>query len=100
MEARSKNSSAFVPPGRPRNWKEKALRSLEKTVSNRVDGNQLEDRSLNKAWLARYLEVCKNVIMDDLQLAKVAIPCFPPDWQIYDRYVHMYHTSVCRRVSI
>ncbi|ULU07000.1 hypothetical protein L3Y34_018646 [Caenorhabditis briggsae] len=98
MDARSKNSSAFVPPGRPRNWKEKALRSLEKTVVNRVDGNQLEDRSLNKAWLARYLEVCRNVIMDDLQSAKVAIPCFPPDWQIYDRYVNMYHSAVCRKL--
>ncbi|CAO4365902.1 unnamed protein product [Caenorhabditis nigoni] len=98
MDARSKNSSAFVPPGRPRNWKEKALRSLEKTVVNRVDGNQLEDRSLNKAWLARYLEVCRNVIMDDLQSAKIAIPCFPPDWQIYDRYVNMYHSAVCRKL--
>ncbi|CAL2033433.1 unnamed protein product [Caenorhabditis brenneri] len=98
MDAKSKNSSAFVPPGRPRNWKNRALWTLEKTVANRVDGNQLEDRSLNKAWLARYLEVCRNVIMDDLQLAKVAIPCFPPDWQIYERYVHMYHNSVCRRL--
>lgn len=98
MDARSKNSSSFVPPGRPRNWKDKALAALEKTVDNRVYGNQLEDRSLNKAWLARYLEVCRNVIMEDLQSAKVAIPCFPPDWQIYERYVNLYHSAVCRKL--
>uniref|UniRef100_A0A8R1ERK2 Uncharacterized protein n=2 Tax=Caenorhabditis japonica TaxID=281687 RepID=A0A8R1ERK2_CAEJA len=98
-DARNKNSSAFVPPGRPRRWKEKALQSLEKTVVFRVEGNQLEDRSLNKAWLARYLEVCRNVIMDDLLLAKAAMPCFPPEYQIYDRYVAMYHNAICKRVN-
>ncbi|CAI2325577.1 unnamed protein product [Caenorhabditis sp. 36 PRJEB53466] len=98
MDARAKNSSAFVPPGRPRRWKQMALRCLEKTVEGRVEGNQLEDRSLNKAWLARYLEVCKNVIMDDLIVAKAAMPCFPPDWQIHDRYVAMYHNAVCARL--
>ncbi|VDO87130.1 unnamed protein product [Haemonchus placei] len=71
---------------------------LEKTVWSRVEGNQLEDRSLNKAWLARYLEVCRKVIVDDLQLARAAVPCFPPDYQIYDRFVHMYHNCVCKRL--
>lgn len=54
MDAREKSASAFVPPGRPRRWRERAFRVLEKTVVSRVEGNQLEDRSLNKAWLARW----------------------------------------------
>ncbi|XGW11761.1 hypothetical protein V3C99_012886 [Haemonchus contortus] len=90
--------SAFMPPGRPRQWRKKAFEVLEKTVWSRVEGNQLEDRSLNKAWLARYLEVCRKVIVDDLQLARAAVPCFPPDYQIYDRFVHMYHNCVCKRL--
>ncbi|CAB3411296.1 unnamed protein product [Caenorhabditis bovis] len=98
MENRRASANAFVPPGRPRKWKEKALQVLEKTVESRIEGNQLEDRSLNKAWLARYLEVCRNVIIDDLTLAKAAIPCFPPEYQIYDRLVSMYHNAVCARL--
>ncbi|CAI5442022.1 unnamed protein product [Caenorhabditis angaria] len=98
MDNKQTNSNAFMPPGRPRRWKEKALQALEKTVVFRIEGNQLEDRDLNKAWLARYLEVCRNVIMDDLLVAKAAIPCFPPEYQIYDRYVAMYHNAVCKRL--
>lgn len=90
--------NAFMPPGRPRQWRKKTFEVLEKTVWSRVEGNQLEDRSLNKAWLARYLEVCRKVIVDDLQLARAAVPCFPPDYQIYDRFVHMYHNCVCKRL--
>ncbi|KAK6734823.1 hypothetical protein RB195_018172 [Necator americanus] len=92
------HGSAFMPPGRPRQLRKKAFEVLEKTVWSRVEGNQLEDRSLNKAWLARYLEVCRKVIVDDLQLARAAVPCFPPDYQIYDRFVHMYHNCVCKRL--
>ncbi|RCN49298.1 hypothetical protein ANCCAN_04548 [Ancylostoma caninum] len=97
LEKKSRGS-AFMPPGRPRQWRKKAFEVLEKTVWSRVEGNQLEDRSLNKAWLARYLEVCRKVIVDDLQLARAAVPCFPPDYQIYDRFVHMYHNCVCKRL--
>ncbi|KIH67398.1 exocyst complex component Sec6 [Ancylostoma duodenale] len=97
LEKKSRGS-AFMPPGRPRQWRKKAFEVLEKTVWSRVEGNQLEDRGLNKAWLARYLEVCRKVIVDDLQLARAAVPCFPPDYQIYDRFVHMYHNCVCKRL--
>ncbi|KAJ1357703.1 Exocyst complex component S6 [Parelaphostrongylus tenuis] len=92
------HDNAFMPPGRPRNWRKKTFEVLEKTVWSRVEGNQLEDRTLNKAWLARYLEMCRKVIVDDLQLARAAIPCFPPDYQIYDRFVHMYHNCICKRL--
>ncbi|WKX93298.1 hypothetical protein Q1695_010944 [Nippostrongylus brasiliensis] len=97
VEKKAKGSE-FMPPGRPRQWRKKTFEVLEKTVWSRVEGNQLEDRSLNKAWLARYLEVCRKVIVDDLQIARAAVPCFPPDYQIYDRFVHMYHNCVCKRL--
>ncbi|CAD6198529.1 unnamed protein product [Caenorhabditis auriculariae] len=99
MDNQKANANAFVPPGRPRKWKQKTLEVLEKTAVFRIEGNQLEDnKTLNKAWLARYLEVCRKVILEDLQCAKAAIPCFPPEYQIYDRLVHMYHNAVCKRV--
>ncbi|VDM41488.1 unnamed protein product [Toxocara canis] len=43
----------FMPPGRPRGWRQKCLEVIAKTVHQRIEGNQLEDRSLNKQWLAR-----------------------------------------------
>jgi exocyst complex component 3 len=36
---------------------------------------------------------------EDLRVAKSGtVGCFPPDYQIYDRYVSMYHHCVARRV--
>lgn len=43
----------FMPPGRPRAWRQKCIEVIAKTVRQRIEGNQLEDRSINKQWLAR-----------------------------------------------
>lgn len=45
----------FVPPGRPREWRKKTFAVLEHTVRQRVEGNQFEDRNINKQWLARFV---------------------------------------------
>lgn len=48
----------------------------------------------------RYLEVCRKVIVEDLMLARAAIPCFPPDYQIYDRFLNWYHDCIRKRVRV
>uniref|UniRef100_A0A914ZKW2 Exocyst complex component 3 n=1 Tax=Parascaris univalens TaxID=6257 RepID=A0A914ZKW2_PARUN len=46
-----------------------------------------------------YLEVCRLVLVDDLTVAKSgAVPCFPPHYNIYDRFVGMYHNCISSRV--
>uniref|UniRef100_A0A0R3S2D1 Exocyst complex component Sec6 n=1 Tax=Elaeophora elaphi TaxID=1147741 RepID=A0A0R3S2D1_9BILA len=98
MDQRS-STNDFIPPGRPRKWREKCLEVIASTVKQRIEGNQLEDRSLNRQWLARYLEVCRLVLVDDLMVAKsAASPCFPPSYGIYDRFVAMYHNLLSGRV--
>uniref|UniRef100_A0A1I8EWE1 Uncharacterized protein n=1 Tax=Wuchereria bancrofti TaxID=6293 RepID=A0A1I8EWE1_WUCBA len=96
---RQASTSDFMPPGRPRKWRQKCLEVIASTVKQRIEGNQLEDRSLNKQWLARYLEVCRLVVVDDLLVAKsAASPCFPPSYEIYDRFVSMYHNLLSGRL--
>jgi exocyst complex component 3 len=50
--------SGFLPPGRPKKWREKAMEVLEKAVEQRIEGTQVDERADNKMWLVRYLEVC------------------------------------------
>lgn len=89
----------FMPPGRPRKWRQKLFEVLNNTVTQRVEGNQLEDRTTNKHWLAVYLEVCRKVVVDDLKVVKKGLSdCFPPDYRIYDRYIHMYHSAISKRL--
>ncbi|VDK45758.1 unnamed protein product [Anisakis simplex] len=89
----------FMPPGRPRGWRKRCLEVIAETVRQRIEGNQLEDRSLNKQWLARYLEVCRLVFVDDLLVARSgAVPCFPPHYNIYERFVGMYHNCISSRL--
>lgn len=96
---RQSSTNDFMPPGRPRKWRQKCLEVIASTVKQRIEGNQLEDRSLNKQWLARYLEVCRLVLVDDLLVAKsAASPCFPPSYEIYDRFVSMYHNLLSGRL--
>ncbi|OZC07540.1 exocyst complex component 3 family protein [Onchocerca flexuosa] len=96
---RQSSTNNFMPPDRPRKWRQKCLEIIASTVKQRIEGNQLEDRSLNRQWLARYLEVCRFILVDDLMVAKsAASPCFPPSYGIYDRFVSMYHNLLSARL--
>uniref|UniRef100_A0A914Z9C5 Exocyst complex component Sec6 n=1 Tax=Panagrolaimus superbus TaxID=310955 RepID=A0A914Z9C5_9BILA len=96
---RLSSNDNFMPPGRPRKWRSKLYEVLSKNVTNRVEGNQLQDRSTNKQWLAVYLEVCRKVVVEDLKVVKSGIvQCFPPEYKIYDRYINMYHSAISKRL--
>lgn len=69
-------SSHFMPPGRPRRWRQKCMDVLENLVQHRVEGNQLADRASNKQWLALYLEVCRRIICEDLVVVRVSLFCY------------------------
>ena len=40
---------------------------------NRIEGNQMEDREGHKMWLVRHLEVTRQIMVDDLKVAKVML---------------------------
>lgn len=87
--------SGFLPPGRPKKWREMAFRELEKSVSQRIEGTQVDERSSNKMWLVTYLELSRQFILEDLRVVKTLCgPCFPPSYNIINKFVHMYHQSL------
>ncbi|XP_047102753.1 exocyst complex component 3 isoform X1 [Schistocerca piceifrons] len=92
--------SGFLPPGRPKKWREKALDVLEKSVAQRIEGTQVDEREDNKMWLVRYLELTRQLILEDLRVVKtLCVPCFPPQWDILNTYVHMYHKCLSRHLQ-
>ncbi|KAJ8914761.1 hypothetical protein NQ315_013264 [Exocentrus adspersus] len=89
---KQQKQTGFLPPGRPKRWKEMAFRILEKSVASKIEGTQVEEREDNKHWLIRYLELIRMMILEDLRVVKtLCVPCFPPRYNIIDRYIHMYH---------
>ncbi|XP_058536007.1 exocyst complex component 3 isoform X2 [Ochotona princeps] len=58
-----KKQTGFVPPGRPKNWKEKMFDILERTVTTRIEGTQADTRESDKMWLVRHLEIVRNAEM-------------------------------------
>lgn len=52
--------SGFLPPGRPKKWRENTLEVLEEAVGERIEGNMFEGRSDSKNWLIKHLEVNQN----------------------------------------
>ncbi|KAK2193650.1 hypothetical protein NP493_9g03030 [Ridgeia piscesae] len=63
--------TGFIPPGRPRRWKQKAFKALDEAVVGRIEGCQMEDRSVTKMWLVRHLEVIRQLVIEDLRVVKV-----------------------------
>lgn len=97
---RQKSSGGFLPPGRPKQWRKRCFEVLESAVEDRIEGNQFEDRHENKMWLVRHLEVTRQIVLDDLRTVKsVCVPCFPPEYDIVNRYVRMYHSCLSRHLQ-
>lgn len=81
--------------GRQKQWRKKAFETMNKTILSRIEGNQMEDRSTNKMWLVRHLEVTRQIVLEDLRVVKTLFElCFPPHYNIVERYIEMYHNAI------
>ncbi|XP_073949310.1 exocyst complex component Sec6 [Choristoneura fumiferana] len=95
MALEQQNQSGFMPPGRPKAWRTKAFEVLECAVAQRIEGTRVDEREDNKLWLVRYLELTRQLIIEDLRVVKtLCVPCFPPHYDIVNKYVNMYHTCL------
>lgn len=93
--------TGFLPPGRPKEWRRKTLDVLKAAVVDRIEGSKLEERADNKLWLVRDLEIARQFILEDLRVVRsLCTPCFPPHYDIFNEYVHMYHETLAGYVSI
>ncbi|KAK3912373.1 Exocyst complex component 3 [Frankliniella fusca] len=97
--AQREKQSGFKPPGRPKHWRKMAMEVLERSVSQRIEGTHVDERD-TKMWLVRYLELTRQLILEDLRVVKTLCePCFPPSWNIVEKYVEMYHTCLSRHLE-
>ena len=47
------------------------------------------------------LQLTRQLILEDLRVVKtLCVPCFPPHYDIVNKFVHMYHSSLSHHVSI
>ncbi len=51
--AHKQRQTGFLPPGRPKGWRDKCMDRLRATIADKIEGNQLETRDKNKMWLVR-----------------------------------------------
>lgn len=92
--------SGFLPPGRPKRWKEMVMEVLEQSVQQRIEGTQVDERSSNKMWLVVHLELTRQLLLEDLKVVKTLCePCFPPHYNIVNRFVTMYHNSLSKHLE-
>ncbi|MGH0121746.1 UNVERIFIED_CONTAM: hypothetical protein FKN15_075162 [Acipenser sinensis] len=95
-----KKQTAFIPPGRPKKWKEKMFEVLEGTVSTRIEGSQSDTRESDKMWLVRLLEITRKYVQDDLIVVKnLMIQCFPPNYDILNKFFTLYHKALSVRIE-
>jgi exocyst complex component 3 len=89
-----------MPPGRPKNWKAKALKVMEESVLERIEGNQVLNRDENKMWIVVNLEMLRKMLIDDLKVVRtLCVPVFPPSYDIVKTFTRIYHQGLSHRVS-
>ncbi|XP_015261032.1 PREDICTED: exocyst complex component 3 [Gekko japonicus] len=95
-----KKQTGFIPPGRPKKWKEKMFSVLDRTVTTRIEGTQADTRESDKMWLVRHLEIIRKYVLDDLLVAKNLLDqCFPPHYEIFKNLLSMYHQALSARMQ-
>ncbi|XP_022915047.1 exocyst complex component 3 [Onthophagus taurus] len=95
-----KEKTSFSRPGRPKEWRKMAFEVFEKAVATRIEGTQVDERENNKMWLVTYLELTRQLILEDLRVVKtLCVPCFPEKYNIVDAYVRMYHNCLRRHLQ-
>ncbi|KAE8291490.1 Exocyst complex component 3 Exocyst complex component Sec6 [Larimichthys crocea] len=95
-----KKQTGFIPPGRPKRWKDKMFEVLEATVSTRIEGTQSVTREADKMWLVRLLEITRKYVLDDLIVVQnLMVQCFPPHYNTFNRFFGLYHNAVSSRVK-
>lgn len=95
-----KKQTGFIPPGRPKKWKENMFDILERTVSTRIEGTQADTRESDKMWLVCHLEIIRKYVLDDLQVAKNLMEeRFPPQYDIFKKLLNMYHQALSMRMQ-
>ncbi|XP_063362042.1 exocyst complex component 3 [Cydia amplana] len=101
MALEQQDQTGFMPPGRPKRWRTVAFEELERAVAQRTEGTRVDEREDNKLWLVKYLELTRQLILEDLRVVKtLCVPCFPPHYDIVNKYVNMYHTCLSSSVSL
>ncbi|XP_056149315.1 exocyst complex component 3 isoform X2 [Lampris incognitus] len=95
-----KKQTGFIPPGRPKLWKDRMFKVLEDTVSTRIEGTQSDTRKSDKMWLVRLLEITRKYVLDDLIVVKILmVQCFPPHYNTFHRFFCLYHHAVSARIK-
>jgi len=92
--------TGFLPPGRPKRWKDFCMGKFAQSVEQKMEGNQLEVRGENKMWLVRHLEVIRMLMLEDLRIAKNhLVHVFPPRYLIAQHCISLYHSVVSERLE-
>ncbi|KAL2097003.1 hypothetical protein ACEWY4_006210 [Coilia grayii] len=91
--------TGFIPPGRPKRWKDRMFQELKETVSRRIEGTQSETRDSDKMWLVRQLELTRKYVLDDLMVVRnLMVQCFPPHYNTFSSFFFNYHAAVAANV--
>ncbi|XP_041361118.1 exocyst complex component 3-like [Gigantopelta aegis] len=91
--------TGFLPPGRPKCWRKKTFQVLKDCIEGRMEGTQLEDRTSNKMWLVRHLEILRQLMIEDLKVVKTLLPpVCPPEYDIVNSYTLMYHKALSQHL--
>ncbi|KAL5110886.1 Exocyst complex component 3 [Taenia crassiceps] len=84
----------FMPDGRPKEWRKKFFAELTRIIQDRVQACSVDSEN-EKTRLVRHNEAIRQHALRDLRIAKNICPVyFPPDYEIFDRFVEIYHDAI------
>ncbi|KAM4605812.1 exocyst complex component 3-like protein [Discoglossus pictus] len=98
-ESRGPPQNQWMPPGRPKHWRDSFFQALERGVCERLMGSGLEDENVNPTGLARHLKELQGRVLSELQMMSSAVaPCVPPHYELCRTVGQMCHRAISRHL--
>ena len=93
---RKKTYSGYLPPGRPKQWRDMVMESLKSSTEQKL---RISVDSKEGA-LGRALTEIRFAIVDDLvKIKHLVANCFPPSYDIFERFVRWYHLALSNEIA-
>ncbi|XP_075796655.1 exocyst complex component 3-like protein isoform X2 [Pelodiscus sinensis] len=88
----------FLPPGRPRAWRQRFYQVLEETVAaNHFQADPVDPKG---PGLGRHLAVLQRDILAELRVVKdLMAQCCPPHYDIVGVCTRLYHRALCAQLQ-
>ncbi|KAF0990430.1 hypothetical protein HZS_4028 [Henneguya salminicola] len=85
----------YIPPSRPKAWASYIYSTVSDNIKQKIENIKSNINFDDKLAFTEFLERIRKLVADDISsIQTFAVRCFPPSYQILNRFCALYHAAI------